>query len=198
MANQSEITLKPLLKQLGIQLHSLRVERGWTLGELAQRVNLSEAYLSRLESGDRQPSLAVLFELAIVYHTSIASLLETEVPSHPVVVRLSEAKIYQGNGLLYRVLSGQGDLANLHPLHVTIPIQRQGNCLYQHDGEEWIYVLSGQLRLVLNGQEYTLQPHDAAHFDAHIPHRLEASGEQDAEILVVSCEASRTLLGSYL
>ena len=186
------------LTQLGTRLRSLRTQRGWTLGDLAQRANLSEAYLSRIESGDRQPSLAVLFDLARTYHISMASLFEEESLNSSVVVRSSDTTVYQGNGLLYRLLSTQANSANLHPIHVTIPANRQDEHLYHHEGEEWIYVLSGQLRLILGAEEFTLKPGDAAHFDARILHHLNALNEQDAEILLVSCEASHTRLRSYL
>ena len=75
---------------------------------------------------------------------------------------------------------------------------RQGDLLYQHDGEEWLYVLSGQLVLILADEEHVLQPGDAAHFDARTPHRLSAKGGGDAEIILVACAAPRPLLGSYL
>ncbi len=74
----------------------------------------------------------------------------------------------------------------------------KGDCLYQHDGEEWLYVLSGQLRLILADSEYVLQPGDAAHFDASTPHRFSAIGSCDAEIIFVACAALRPLLDSYL
>lgn len=186
------------LTQLGTRLRSLRTQRGWTLGDLAQRANLSEAYLSRIESGDRQPSLAVLFDLARTYHISMASLFEEEPLNSSVVVRSSDTTVYQGNGLLYRLLSTQANSANLHPIHVTIPANRQDEHLYHHEGEEWTYVLSGQLRLILGDEEFTLKPGDAVHFNAQILHHLNALNEQDAEILLVSCEASHTLLRSYL
>ena len=198
MSGQHEILSKFNLVQLGAHLRSLRNQRGWTLGDLAQRTNLSEAYLSRVESGERQPSLAVLFDLAQTYHVSMASLFEEETPNHAVIVRSLEATVYQGNGLLYRLLSNKGSLANLRPIHVTVPVNRQKGPLYQHEGEEWLYVLSGQLLLILNDNEFILHPHDTAHFDAQIPHRLDAFSDDDAKILVVSCETSHTLLRSYL
>ena len=76
--------------QLGTPLRSLRNQRGWKLGDLAQRTNLSEAYLSRIESGERQPSLAVLFNLAGTYHISMASLFEEQPLSSSVVVRFMD------------------------------------------------------------------------------------------------------------
>lgn len=198
MVSKNETPSQFNLVQLGTHLRSLRTQRGWTLGDLAQRTNLSEAYLSRIESGERQPSLAVLFDLTRTYHISMASLFEEEPRSSSVVVRFMDASVYQGNGLLYRLLSNKGSSANLRPIHVTIPADRQNEHLYQHEGEEWLYVLSGQLRLILGDEEYILQPHDAAHFDARIPHRLNALSNQNTEILLVSCEASQTLLRSYL
>jgi transcriptional regulator with XRE-family HTH domain len=186
------------LVQLGTRLRTLRTQRGWTLGDLAQRTNLSAAYLSRIESGDRQPSLAVLFDLARTYHLSIAALFEEESLNHSVIVRSLDATLYRGNGLLYRLLSTQGSAANLHPIHVTIPANRQDQRLYRHEGEEWLYVLSGQLCLILGDQEFTLHSGDAAHFDARIPHHLKALGDQDTELLLVSCAASHALLRSYL
>ena len=54
--------------------------------------------------------------------------------------------------------------------------------MYQHDGEEWLYVLSGTLRLALADETHLLHPGDAAHFDARVPHRLAADGGHDAEL----------------
>lgn len=186
------------LVRLGARLRSLRTQQSWTLGDLAQRTGLSEAYLSRIESGDRQPSLAALFTLTCTYHISMAALFEEEPLNHSVVVRQVDATVYQGNGLLYRLLSNQGDGANLRPIHITIPANRQNEHLYHHEGEEWLYVLLGQLRLTLGDEVFTLSPGEAAHFDARMAHRLDALNQQDAEILVVSCEASHMLLRSYL
>lgn len=190
--------LQAELTELGCRLRTLRLERGWTLGELAQRTQLSEAYLSRLESGDRQPSLAALLALANAYELSLSALFESEKTDTCAVIRSEDTPVQRGNGLLYRSLSSKHPSANLHPIHVTVPFDRQKDCLYQHDGEEWLYVLSGQLKLTLGNQEYVLRLGDAAHFDARTPHQLSAQGNCDAEIVLVSCEASRSLLSSYL
>ena len=71
-------TPQPELIKLGRRLRSLRKSRSWTLGELSQRVDISEAYLSRIESGDRQPSLAVLINLAQAYGTTLPELFQEE------------------------------------------------------------------------------------------------------------------------
>ncbi len=187
------------LTKLGTRLRNLRSQRGWTLEDLAHRAGVSEAYLSRLEGGDRQASLAVLFGLAQAFGIALPSLFEPEPQDATcVVVRAGSTASQQGHGLSYHSLSVGDRFTNLQPIRVTVPVNRPGDCLYEHDGEEWLYVLSGQLGLVFSDEEYTLSVGDAAHFDARRPHRLLAKGEEDAEIILVACAVPRSLLQSYL
>lgn len=187
------------LSKLGIRLRHLRSQRGWTLEDLAKRANVSEAYLSRLEGGDRQPSLAVLFSLAQAFGMALPSLFEPEPQeANCVVVRAGSMASQQGHGLSYQPLSRSDRFTNLQPIRVTVPVDRPEDCFYEHDGEEWLYVLSGQLALVFNDDAYLLHPGDAAHFDARKPHRLLARGEADAELILVACAVPRSLLQSYL
>ena len=106
--------------------------------------------------------------------------------------------MYQGNGLAYAPLSHHSTSSSMQPIRVIVPAQRCGTELYRHEGEEWLYVLSGCLSLSLAETAYQLSPGDAAHFDARLPHRLAAEGGQDAEIILVACAAPRRLLSSYL
>ncbi|HUA33083.1 MAG TPA: XRE family transcriptional regulator [Candidatus Binataceae bacterium] len=179
--------------ELGERLGRLRSGRGWTLAELANRSGLSKPYLSRLESGVRQPSLGALLTLARVYETPLQSLVDTGAhqQSSPVVIRGSKANIQRGNGLRYRAISSGGALQNLSAVHVTVPRRRRQTKLSQHEGEELLYVLSGKLNLVFDNESHALLPGDAAHFDAHLPHRLNASGETDAEVLLVAYVPNR-------
>lgn len=186
------------LTKLGTHLRSLRNQRGWTLGDLAQRTGVSEAYLSRLEGGERQPSLAVLFNLAQAFGTTLPALFEPEPQDAScVIVRAGSTASQQGHGLFYQSLSAGNRFKNLQPIRVMVPVDRPGDCLYEHDGEEWLYVLSGQLGLVFNDEKFTLSVGDAAHFDARKPHRLLAKGE-NAEIILVACALPHSLFQSYL
>jgi quercetin dioxygenase-like cupin family protein len=78
-------------------------------------------------------------------------------------------------------------------MRITVSPQRPGVERYQHDGEEWIYVLSGSLKLHVNEKQYDLEPGDAAHFDSRLPHRLDAGGGKDAEVILVACTIPTTL-----
>jgi transcriptional regulator with XRE-family HTH domain len=199
MTSAGEISTQRELTTLGSRLRALRTEREWTLDELARKVRLSKSYLSRLEDGDRQPSIAALLSLAQVHGLPLAALFGApETKSQCNVVRAGEGTRRQGNGLSYVSLSLATRDAGMQPIHVTVPLDRAGDEMYQHEGEEWLYVLAGTLRLTLAGETLRLHPGDAAHFDARAPHRLAAEGESDAELILVACAGPRTLLDSYL
>ena len=187
------------LAKIGARLRKLREERGWRLEDLAQRTNLSKAYLSRLESGERQPSLGALFAVAGAYGVPFSSLFEPESEAENlVIVRASEGKVQRGNGLSYTRLSEGRWAFNLQPLRVVVPAEREGEAIYQHEGEQWLYVLSGRLRFEVEGKEIVLEEGDAAHFNADHPHRLEALDGCDVEVIVVACADPYPLLKSYL
>ncbi len=180
--------LEPDLKLLSDRLAALRSARGWTLEELAERSGLSRPFLSRLEAGTRQPSIAVILTLARVFGVSIGDLFDQPpVDQSCVVIRAAEVKTQISNGLSYAPLSIAARFANLQPLRVCVFPDRAGDERFQHEGEEWVYVLSGKLSLLVGEKQYTLDVGDAAHFDSRQPHRLVAMDGNIVEAIVVAC-----------
>ena len=179
------------LCSFGARLRELRLQRGWTLQELARRSFLSRAFLSRLESGDRQASIAAALTLSKIFGVSLASLFESPLATDPcVIVRAVDAVEQTVNGLAYVPLSNPARFFNLQPMRIRVSPSRRGDEHYHHDGEEWIYLLSGLLTLSLAGKTYDLVPGDAAHFDSRLPHRLIARGTSEAEVLLVASPLS--------
>jgi transcriptional regulator with XRE-family HTH domain len=178
---------EPELAILGQRLRALRSARGWTLEELAERSGLSKPFLSRLESGSRQPSIAAVLTLARVYGVPMGSLFESGREDEScIVVRTRDAIVRQGDGVSYVPMSTTSRF-NLEPIRLVVSASRQGTERYQHEGEEWVYVLSGRLRLLLGEKQHIIEADDAAHFDARLPHRLEAMDGQDVSIILVAC-----------
>ncbi len=175
------------LDSFGRRLRELRLARGWSLQELAGRTALSKTFLSRLETGDRQASIAAVLTLARIFNVSLASMFEEDVALEPcLIVRAAETEPRKSRGLVFTPLSAADHQFNLQPLRVVISPRRTGQTHFQHEGEEWIYVLSGRLRLSLADRFYDLEAGDAAHFDSRLPHRLIAPGPGEAELLVVA------------
>ena len=104
------------LTQCGVRLRELRSARGWTLEELAERSGLSKPFLSRLEAGDRRPSIAAVLTLARIYGVPVGALFDAPATSSScVIVRGSEAPRHAGDGLSYISLSSRERFANLQP-----------------------------------------------------------------------------------
>ena len=188
MAAGIDRPLEQFLATLGTRLKTLRTQHGWTLEQLSKFTKLSEPYLSRLEGGTRQPSLAALITLGQVYNVPIRTLLDAgdEQSSRCNVIRAGSSEPRVANGLRYRPISGGGALTNLQAIAVAIPANRHYEKFNQHDGEEWLYVLSGQVKLIFDNEQHLLEVGDAAHFDARTPHRLASDGKRSAEVLLVA------------
>jgi transcriptional regulator with XRE-family HTH domain len=185
--------IKTQLTSFGARLKELRTEQGWTLERLASRSGLSKPFLSRLESGDRQASIAAALTLARIFKVSLDFLFESPLASEPcLVIRAEDTVTRRANGLTYAALSNPDRLLNLQPMLVTVPADRPGNEHFQHEGEEWIHVLTGRLTLSLAGDTYDLNPGDSAHFDSRLPHRLIPRAGRDVKVIVVASPSVRT------
>ncbi len=133
---------------------------------------LSVAYLSRLEHERRQPSLPALLTLARAYNTTVSELLGEDSASAEPVVRARAAEPVEAHGWTYWRVAVHG--RGMQALRVRVPAGRRTGRRV-HPGEEWLYVLTGQLRLTLDGATHLLAPGDVAHFDSGLAHRMESA-----------------------
>jgi transcriptional regulator with XRE-family HTH domain len=173
---------------LGVRLRERRLRSGMTLEKAATRVGLSPAYLSRLEAGQRQPSLPVLLGLSRVYATSPGALVEQPVAAPAVIGGAAfESTV---SGWTHRPAGAPGQV--MRALHVRILPGFEESAVRAHPGEEWLYVLTGRLVLGLDRERHRLEQGDSAHFDSMRPHRLVADPASGAEILLVHAQISQT------
>jgi len=179
-----------LIGGLGPAIRRVRRERGLTQEEVAGEVGASVAHLSRLESGARQPSLDGLLRIAAALEVEVGELLEaSEEPDPGIVVRGATSPVHEMGGFSFQSLTPEAGPEGLAAMKIIFPADRSDPEYKEHEGEEWIYVLSGRLRLMLAGEATVLEPGDAAYFNGLLPHRWDVLGEEDAEMLVVGCRA---------
>ncbi|OEU96392.1 helix-turn-helix domain-containing protein [Streptomyces oceani] len=171
------------LPSIAPQLRDLRRQRGLTLEAAARRLDLSPAYLSRLETGQRQPSLPMLLTLARTYGSTVSDLLGEAPPEHDPVIRASEVESLQAGGWTYWQASGPQRA--MQALRVHVPPNAQDDLVRTHTGEEWLHVLSGRLGLALGEDQHVLQPGDSAHYDSLTPHRITAVSPEGVDLLFV-------------
>ncbi|MTE22341.1 helix-turn-helix domain-containing protein [Streptomyces sp. TRM43335] len=164
-------------------LRDLRKRSGLTLETAARRLGLSPAHLSRLETGQRQPSLPLLLALARAYGTTVSNLLGETPPERDRVIRGGRVEAAEAGGWVYR--QAGGSRRAMQALRVHVPPGAQSDLVRAHAGEEWLYVLAGRLALFLGREEHVLEPGDSAHYDSLTPHRISAVPPGGADLLFV-------------
>ncbi|WP_291378225.1 XRE family transcriptional regulator [Demequina sp.] len=163
---------------VGPRLRALRHARGLTLEELAARAQLSPSTLSRLESGKRQATLELLLPLTRQLGVRIDDLLP-EADVDPRVRR----PVIKRDGLVIAPLSPEGSA--LATYRITYPPAGEEPSLKVHEGHQWLYVLSGRLRLRLGEQEFVLAEGEAAEFDTGTPHAITSAGRRPVQALAI-------------
>ncbi|WP_309093357.1 XRE family transcriptional regulator [Streptomyces sp.] len=165
------------------QLRALRRQASLTLEAAARAAGLSPAHLSRLETGQRQPSLPMLLTLARVYGTTVSELLGETVAGRDAVVRAADMEPTAAGGWTYWQAGASG--RGMQALRVHVPYGSQGDIVRVHPGEEWLHVLRGRLRLRLGDTTHRLAAGDSAHFDSLTPHRIAAEDHDGVDLLFV-------------
>jgi transcriptional regulator with XRE-family HTH domain len=188
MVTEAEATLA----SIGERLRAARDRAGLTLDQLAEATGLSKAHLSRLESSERQPSIAALLDLSATLGVPVNVLLGEDRDGAPLSISAGTEPRHEANGLAIVTRSGFPGSSAIEALSITIDPDRPTSPPARHRGEEWLYVVSGTLLLEYDGIRHTLATGQCAHFDADRPHRLTALGGV-TEILMVAAHDSRTL-----
>lgn len=166
----------------GPLLRQRRRDLGLTLASLGSQVGLSVSTLSRLENQLVQPNLSQLLALSRFFGCSIDELV------HPVGARVSMAAITR-DGVTFVPLARPAD--GLHVFKVSAPPQRAGDrrtaCAHDgHLGHQWIYVLSGRLRVQLGSRRsYLLNPGESTQFDTRSDHLITSAGEDGVDMIMV-------------
>ncbi|MFF0129431.1 helix-turn-helix domain-containing protein [Streptomyces mirabilis] len=182
-ATPPESAAAEALPAVAPQLRALRRRASLTLEAAAHAAGLSAAHLSRLETGQRQPSLPMLLALARIYGTTVSELLGETVGERDAIVRAADMEPTKAGGWTYWQAGAPG--RGMQALRVHVPYGSQGDIVRVHPGEEWLYVLRGRLRLRLGDTAQVLAPGDSAHFDSLTPHRIAAADQSGAELLFV-------------
>ncbi|MFJ6983823.1 MULTISPECIES: helix-turn-helix domain-containing protein [unclassified Streptomyces] len=172
----TDTDVREILDGIGPRLRALRRDRGLTLEALAETTGLSVSTLSRLETGHRRPTLDLLIPLARAHRVALDQLVAAPASGDP---RVHLTPLRRGDGSVLvpltrypgRVQVFKQVLSPRAPKPVT------------HEGYEWLYVLAGELRLVLGAAETVLRPGEVAEFDTREPHWFGPAHDEAVEIL---------------
>jgi len=165
---QANTVEAPVDERVRRRLRALRVERGLTLQQVADAASLDVSTLSRLEAGKRRLALDHLPRLADALGVSADELLRAPVHQDPRVRRRPRTRW----GITFWPLTRHGPASGLHAYKIRIHPDRTvpPDPLPVHAGQEWIYVLSGDMRLLLGEQDLRVAPGEAVEFSTWTPH----------------------------
>ncbi|BDH12120.1 MULTISPECIES: helix-turn-helix domain-containing protein [Streptomyces] len=169
-----------VLNAVGPRLRALRRQRGATLAQLSEVTGISLSTLSRLESGQRKPTLELLLPLAKAHGVQLDELVGAPATGDPRV----HPRPFTRDGQTFVPLTRH--LGGLHAYKQILPAKKVTGTrpeLRTHEGYEWLYVLSGRLWLALGEHDLVLTSGEAAEFDTHIPHGFANAGPHPVEFL---------------
>jgi transcriptional regulator with XRE-family HTH domain len=165
---------------------------GLTLTELAERAGLAVSTISKIETGQLSPGYETIQRLAIGLDAEVAELFQPRVESVTTgrrgVTRKGQGVLHRSRHYDYEALAADLSRKQFLPLFATIKARsvEQFGSLPSHEGEEFIFVVSGEV--TLHSEHYeplTLGPGDSAYFDSRAGHALVSSGPGDAKIVWV-------------
>jgi transcriptional regulator with XRE-family HTH domain len=167
------------LGQVAPRLKQVRLRRRMTLTGVAARTGISKSTLSRLEHGQRRPTLELLLALSQLYRVPLDDLVGAPDVGDPRI-RLKPGRV---KGRTVLPLTRQPD--GMQAWKIVVPTSQTTPEPRAHDGHEWIYVLSGHVRIVLGGEDWVLGAGEVAEFDTSVPHWFGSTGKEPAEILSI-------------
>ena len=165
------------IDQVGPRLKELRAQRGITLTALADKTGISKSTLSRLETGQRKASLELLLPLADAYRVPLDDLVGAPDVGDPRI----RLKPHRRNGRTVLPLTRQP--GGIQAWKIVIPASNNEPKRKTHEGYEWLYVLTGRMRLILGDRDMVIEAGEVVEFDTRVPHWFGSTGEGPAEVL---------------
>lgn len=169
-------------RPVGQRIRLAREEKGLTVKELASRSGCLDEYLEWVEDGQVEPPVALLIQLATALTLGSSALLQVDDRSGR---RLKEAA-KRTDHYSYKTLTSPASDSHLMAFSVTVPPKTAHKGVgYQHEGEEFVYVLSGEAEITVEQKTTKLGEKQSLRFNSNLDHHLSNPGEGEAELLII-------------
>lgn len=186
------------LKQLGIgrRVRDLREAKGMSVDDLAQQLSVSKVLLAQIEEDVVPPTVATLLNISKLLGVKIDHFFTDTESSGRIEITRSDERVAVYHDALpdgeqarlnynYESLSYRLARKKMEPFFVEIDADPTDSAQLSHDGEEFMYVLSGEIDLHFGDEHFRLVPGDSAYFVATVPHQLRGVGGKKAEAIIV-------------
>lgn len=172
---------------IGKKIRSLRLQNNLTQAELAGQLDLTKGYISQIENNLTSPSMQTLFAILDVLGTDVHGFFSNEVET-TIVFKKDDYKQYKDDQLKYVMnwITPNAQKNDMEPIIIDIEPGGQSHIDDPHAGEEFGYVLEGQITLILNKKRYVIRKGETFYFRANKEHYLMNTGHTYAKVLWVS------------
>jgi quercetin dioxygenase-like cupin family protein len=172
-------------KSFGAKMKQLRQVRKISLEHLAKQTGYAQRYLKEIEEGTVIPPVSAVIQVAKVLSIDSGSFLSAE-EQEASERRRRESFFKRTQAYSYKTLTPDAETKHMKAFLVTIdPKQDHKMVEYRHDGEEFIYVLKGEVGVKVGEEQNILKKEETLHFNSGIIHKLRNLGDEEAKLLVV-------------
>ena len=191
--------MNEIISQISVRLKRFRIERQLSLAELASATGFTKSYLSKIENATKVPPIGTLARISAALDVQLSEFFpesendgDSDQAKIVVVLATERPSIIRGGttfGYDYESLGGGFPSRWMNPFVFTFPEEIGEDVYFEHEGQEFIFILSGRVNFKVGDQEWVLGPGDSIYFDASLRHRGHALGKE-ARALVVTCGAN--------
>ena len=176
--------------EIGRRIKASRINKKFTLEQLANQTGFTRGYLSRIEKSEKSPPLSTLGTIARALGITISFLVgeEDHQTSISIVKKGGRPLIARdGNALeySYEAVAHTFPHKKMEPFILTLPLKPKKKTFHQHDGEEILFVLEGTMKFLHGNREYLIEEGDCLYFDSSFPHFGESVGRMEAKCFMV-------------
>jgi electron transfer flavoprotein alpha subunit len=169
----------------GEKIRRLREAQEWSREHLAEATGQTPEFIADVESGEIAPPVAFILRLSGAYGVDPGTFLNAEVKER-IRDQRTQAYVNRTRNYSYQTLTSGADHDHLRAFMVTVePHHDHKPVAYKHEGEEFIFVMEGELELTLGSQVHTLKKGESIHFHSNTPHKLKSLSAEITRCLVI-------------
>ena len=172
--------------KIGKKIKELRIKYNLTQEELADRLELTKGYISQLENDLTEPSISTLEDIVLALGTNLSDFFNDEKQVDQIVFKKDDYFVKDSTGFSITWLVTNSQKNEMEPILVTIQPKSQTDLDYPHEGQEFGYVLEGEILLCVDKETYRLKKGETFYFDSIKNHYLKNVKDKVCKIIWVS------------
>lgn len=181
--------------QIGQRIRQLRLERNLTQQVLANMAGMTKSYLSKIENSSTSPPISTLINITQALGMRLSTFFSSSIMQSPISIvkaidRRTVPRSGSNFGYSYEPLAPNYPNRQMEPYIVTLPVNPEKKTIFQHKGQEMLYIMQGTMKIFYGEEAFIAEEGDCLYFDAIVPHYAICVGEREVKCLMVIYSSS--------